>query len=122
LQIIKYDKYFVYFIFSVWNTHRNITVYINVIDVNDFTPQFIFPKYPVHTNADVANRYFAVVTSSTKPDSLVTNVITVSILIQDKYINYINVNCDISVCVPYWKNKINDINIIRVKVVHQQML
>jgi hypothetical protein len=57
---------------------------INVIDVNDFTPQFIFPKYPVHTNADVANRYFAVVTSSTKPDSLVTNVITVSILIQDK--------------------------------------
>jgi len=74
----------VYFIFSVWNTHRNITVYINVIDVNDFTPQFIFPKYPVHTNADVANRYFAVVTSDTKADSLVTNVITVRILIQDK--------------------------------------
>jgi hypothetical protein len=39
---------------------------------------------PHDTRWDVANRYFAVVTSSTKPDSLVTNVITVSILIQDK--------------------------------------
>ena len=73
-----------YFCFSVWNTWPQTVVHINVIDVNDISPQFIFPVYPSHSNADVADKYFAIVTSDTKADSLVTNVIRVSAVNETK--------------------------------------
>jgi len=73
LQWTSLDKLFKC-TFTVYNTHQDATIYIEIVDVNDNTPRFWYlTPYP-EQDKDTADKYFGHITQNAGSDTPVMSV------------------------------------------------